>query len=189
VTGGVSPLGSERAETATTVLVAASELATWPERPEVVIVPWRRNDRGAVTGLKTISYAENVRALAYARARGATEAIFANTRDELCEATGSNVFLVAGGVLRTPPADSGCLLGVTRALVLELCVALDVAFVEATLPITALRDSEEAFLTSTTREVQAIGRVDGHALPPAPGPLTQQLAKAFAALVAGDLDP
>ena len=67
VTGGVSPLGSERAETATTVLVAASELATWPERPEVVIVPWRRNDRGAVTGLKTISYAENVRALAYAR--------------------------------------------------------------------------------------------------------------------------
>ena len=77
----------------------------------------------------------------------------------------------------------------TRALVLELCVALDVAFVEATLPITALRDSEEAFLTSTTREVQAIGRVDGHSLPPAPGPLTQQLAKAFAALVAGDLDP
>lgn len=189
VTGGVSPLGSERAETATTVLVAASELATRPERPEVVIVPWRRNDRGAVTGLKTISYAENVRALAYARARGATEAIFANTRDELCEATGSNVFLVAGGVLRTPPADSGCLLGVTRALVLELCVALDVAFVEATLPITALRDSEEAFLTSTTREVQAISRVDGHALPPAPGPLTRQLAKAFAALVAGDLDP
>ena len=66
-------------------------------------------------GLKTTSYAENVRALAYAHERDASEAIFANTRDELCEATGSNVFVVRDGGVATPPGSSGCLLGVTRA--------------------------------------------------------------------------
>ena len=59
---------------------------------------------GPISGLKTISYAENVRALAYAREHGAGEAVFPNTRGELCEATGSNVFLVFAGVLHTPPA-------------------------------------------------------------------------------------
>ena len=63
-------------------------------------MPWVRNERGAIAGLKTISYAENVRALAYAHERGAGEAMFANTRDELCEATGSNVFLVRDDVVR-----------------------------------------------------------------------------------------
>ena len=84
-------------------------------------MPWTRNERGATAGLKTISYAANVRALAYAEARGASEAIFANTQGNLCEATGSNVFLVLEGTLVTPPPTAGCLLGVTRGLLLELC--------------------------------------------------------------------
>ena len=97
-------------------------------------VPWARNDRGAVAGLKTISYAENVRALAYAHEHDASEAVFPNTRGDLCEATGSNVFLVFQDVLHTPPADSGCLLGVTRALVLELARDLGITIEEAALP-------------------------------------------------------
>src|SRR4029077_15234792 len=83
---------------------------------EVVIVPWTRNEGGALAGLKTISYAENVRALAYAEANGAHEAISPNTRGNLCEATGSNVFLVLDGVCCTPPVSAGCLNGVTRQL-------------------------------------------------------------------------
>ena len=125
------------------------------------MVPWVRNDRGATAGLKTTSYAENVRALAYAHERGASEAMFANTRDELCEATGSNVFVVRDGVVVTPPGSSGCLLGVTRALVLELAARAghrDRA--RPPLPVDALRDADEAFLTSTTREVQPIAAVD-----------------------------
>ena len=62
-------------------------------------MPWVRNERGAVAGLKTISYAENVRALAYADEHGAGEAMFPNTRGELCEATGSNVFIVRDGTV------------------------------------------------------------------------------------------
>jgi branched-chain amino acid aminotransferase len=189
VTGGVAPLGSERGTAGPTVVVASSPVRPWPDTVRVVVVPWVRNDRGATAGLKTTSYAENVRALAYAHERGASEAMFANTRDELCEATGSNVFLVRDDVLATPPGSSGCLLGVTRALVLELAAAAGLVVDEAPLPVRALAGADEAFLTSTTREVQPISHVDDRALPSAPGPVTAALAEAFTALVARDLDP
>ena len=189
VTGGEAPLGSERGTNKQTVIVAASEMRPWPETAKVVSVPWARNERGATAGLKTTSYAENVRALAYAHERGADEAIFPNTRDELCEATGSNVFVVHDGVLRTPPAAAGCLLGVTRALVLELAETLGISAAEVALPMEALASADEAFLTSTTREVQSIAVVDDHPLAHAPGPLTAKLATAFADLVARNMDP
>jgi branched-chain amino acid aminotransferase len=189
VTGGVAPLGSERGEARPTVIVASSTVRPWPESVRVVVVPWVRNDRGATAGLKTTSYAENVRALAYAHERSASEAIFSNTHDELCEATGSNVFVVRDGAVATPPRSSGCLLGVTRALVIELAPDLGIEVEERPLPLDALHDADEAFLTSTTREVQPIAAVDERALPAVPGRVTTALARAFTALVARDLDP
>ncbi len=189
ITGGPAPLGSERAAVDPTVVIAASALTRWPSTADVVTVPWPRNERGATAGLKTISYAENVRALAYAHEHGAGEAIFSNTRDELCEATGSNVFLVRDGEVFTPPADSGCLLGVTRALVLELAASHEIAITEVALSLGALATADEAFLSSTTREVQGIAHVDGIALRSAPGPITTRLAAAFTVLIAQDVDP
>jgi len=189
ITGGVAPLGSERGSNDPTVIVASSALDAWPPSAHVVIVPWVRNDRGATAGLKTTSYAENVRALAFAHERGAGEAIFANTRDELCEATGSNVFVVRDDAVRTPPGSSGCLLGVTRALVLELASQCGIEISEVPLPLEALADADEAFLTSTTREVQPIATVDGRALVASPGPITAALSRAFTELVGRDLDP
>ncbi|MBM3674062.1 MAG: 4-amino-4-deoxychorismate lyase [Actinobacteria bacterium] len=189
ITGGEAPLGSERGDAPATVLVAACAVSAWPPTTQVVTVPWARNERGATAGIKTISYAENVRALAYAREHGAGEAVFPNTRGELCEATGSNVFLAFAGVLRTPPPEAGCLLGVTRALLLELAAADGIPVEEAALPLDALHRADEAFLSSTTREVQAIAAVDGRALPAAPGRVTTRLRDAFRALVARDLDP
>jgi branched-chain amino acid aminotransferase len=187
VTGGPAPLGSERGDHPPTVIVAVGQLRAWPATEDVVVVPWTRNERGATAGLKTISYAENVRALAYAHERGANEAVFANTRDELCEVTGSNVFVVQGGVVRTPPESAGCLAGVTRAYVLELCASDGIPCAEVDLPLHALSTADEAFLTSSTREVQAIATVDGHALPAAPGPMTQRLRDAFRARVAEEV--
>jgi branched-chain amino acid aminotransferase len=173
------------------LILAASELpAPAPTGPvAVVTVPWPRNERGALAGLKTISYGENVRALSLAKEAGAGEAIFANTRGELCEGTGTNVFVITGGVMRTPAESSGCLLGVTRALVLELADRLGIAAQETTLPLTAIATADEAFLTSSTREVQAISAVDGNPLPAAPGPVTTLLADGFRRMVADDLDP
>ena len=152
----------------------SGRLRAWPETERVVVVPWTRNERGATAGLKTISYAENVRALAYAHERGANEAVFANTRDELCEATGSNVFVVQDGVVRTPPESAGCLAGVTprlRARALRARAASRAR--RSTCRCDALTAADEAFLTSSTR------RGAGHrrrstvaALPVAPGPVT-----------------
>lgn len=184
LTGGPSPLGSERGHDDPLVIVAGGPIRPWPPATDVVVVPWPRNERGALAGLKTTSYGENVVALAYARERGASEAIFANLVGNLCEGTGTNVFVGVGGRLVTPPLSSGCLAGVTRALVVELTRAA-----EEDLPIAALAEADEAFLTSTTREVQPISAVDGRALPATPGPLTSAAANAFNALVARDLDP
>jgi branched-chain amino acid aminotransferase len=186
VTGGVSPLGSDRGDAGSTVIVASAGLPVWDATTAVVTVPWPRNERSAIAGLKTTSYAENVVALDYAHERGGGEAIFANTAGALCEGTGSNVFLVVGGRLCTPPLSSGCLAGITRELVMEL-----VACEELTLPVEALAEADEAFLTSSTRDVQAISSVDGRPLgaTPGPGPCTVAAAAAFADLLAHTLDP
>ena len=121
MTGGHGPLGSDRHDSDLTHIVTAVAHARPDPHGAVVTVPWVRNERAATAGLKTTSYAENVIALAHAKERGALEAVFGNTRGELCEATGSNVFVVVDGVLRTPPLDSGCLAGITRELLLEWC--------------------------------------------------------------------
>ena len=184
VTGGDSPLGSRRGGGPVTVAIALGELSEWEATCDVVTAPWPRNERGALTGIKTTSYAENVRGLGYAAQRGASEAIFANTQGNLCEGTGSNVFLVSGGELVTPPLTAGCLAGITRALLLEWFGG-----VERDVPVAGLAAASEAFLVSTTRDVQPIRAVDGAALPEAPGPVTRDAAQTFAARVALSCDP
>jgi branched-chain amino acid aminotransferase len=124
-------------------------------------------------------------ALARAHEADAQEAIFPNTRGELCEGTGTNVFIALDGELVTPPLSSGCLPGVTRALLVEW---LD-DVVERPTPIAALAQATEAFLASSTRDVQPIRLVDGVPLPATPGPLTQQAAAVFAERSATNADP
>jgi branched-chain amino acid aminotransferase len=189
VTGGVAPPGSGRGNGPPTAFVLAFPFEPAADKIDVVVAPWTRNEHGALAGLKTISYGANVRALAYAAARDAGEAVFANTAGNLCEATGSNVFLVRDGTLCTPPASAGCLLGVTRALLIELCSEVGIACEERDVEVGALAAADEAFLSSTTREVQPIAHVDGVALPAAPGPVSAKLAAAFTELVARNPDP
>ena len=175
VTGGPGPMGSGRGDEGPTLMVTAGAMSMTREPTAVVTVPFTRNEHGALAGLKTTSYAENVVALARATAVGASEAVFANTRGELCEGTGTNVFLADvgpdGTVLVTPPLSSGCLAGVTRALLLEALAAEGTPAEERAVPAAALLAAPEAFLVSTAREVQPIRAVDGVALPAAPGPL------------------
>lgn len=184
VTGGPSPFGSDRGQNPATVIVATAPLADWPATADVVTVPWTRNERAATAGLKTTSYADNVIALDYAHQRDAGEAILANTRGELCEGTGSNVFLGIDGELVTPPLSSGCLPGVTRELLVEWLGDI----VERAVPLEALASADEAFLASSTRDVQPIRAIDGQVLPAAPGPLTQRASEVFRDRSA-DLDP
>ncbi|MCF6525285.1 aminotransferase class IV [Streptomyces sp. JJ36] len=182
-TGGTSPLGSDRGDQGPTLVVALGEAARRPDTTAVVTVPWTRNERGALAGLKSTSYAENVIALARAREDGASEALFGNTAGRLCEGTGSNVFVVLGGELHTPPLSSGCLAGITRALVAEWSGAR-----ETELPLDVLQRADEIFLTSTLRDVQAVHRADGRSLK-APGPVTAKAMRVFAERSAADIDP
>ncbi len=185
VTGGPGPMGSDRSDVPPTLIVTAGPANDWPATTDVATVPWTRNERSAVAGAKTTSYAENVVALAEAHRHGASEALLANTLGALCEGTGSNVFLEVDGRLATPALSTGCLAGITRALVCEV-VSVDE---RDDLTFEHLRAASEAFLTSSTRDVHPIARVDGVALPLAPGPLTAAAREAFAALEATTLDP
>lgn len=184
VTAGIAPLGSERGNSAVTVIVATGVARPAAESIDVVLVPWSRNEAGAVAGIKTTSYAENVRALAFATANGGSEAIFANTAGNLCEGSGTNVFIASGGRLITPPLSSGCLAGVTRGLVIEWAGA-----VEEDIPAAALADADEAFLTGTTRDVQPIRKVNGSKLASVGGPITRKAAEVFALRAAESPDP
>jgi len=165
-TAGPAPLGSGRGDAPPTLVVVADAMAPTGETTTVVTVPWPRNERGALAGLKTTSYAENVVALALAAESGATEAVFANLAGHLCEGTGSNVFYVVDGELRTPTLASGCLAGVTRALLLDWFGG-----VEVDEPIETVDTASEIFLVSTTRDVQGVTRWNDHEHA-APGPVT-----------------
>src|SRR3954449_7448343 len=181
-TGGAAPLGSGRGESPPTLVVVVDVMRPNPATTSAVTVPWPRNERGALAGLKTTSYAENVVALAYAKARGASEAIFANLAGHLCEGTGSNVFYVVDGELRTPTLSAGCLAGISRALLLEWYGGREVDE-----PVEVLARAEEVFLVSTTRDVQAVTRCDGREL--GVGPVTEDCRKVWTAREADDVDP
>ena len=184
LTGGTGPLGSDRGDTGPTLLVALAPMRPWPPTAKVVVVPWVRNERAPTAGLKTTSYADNVVALAHAHEAGASEALLANTVGHLCEGTGSNVFLVLDGEVVTPPLSSGCLAGISRSLVLEWTDAL-----ERDLTLADLARADEVFLTSSTRDVQAVHAVDDRVLAGAPGPRTAEVAAVFAERAAADVDP
>ena len=182
-TGGVGPLGSGRGDHPPTLAVVADTLQPSSPTATVATVPWPRNERGALAGLKTTSYAENVVALAYAHERGAGEALFANLAGHLCEGAGSNVFYVVGGELRTPTLGSGCLAGISRALLLEWYGGREVDA-----PIDVLDEADEIFLVSTTRDVQAVSRCDDRELE-TPGPVTAECRAVWQSREPKDTDP
>lgn len=182
LTGGIAPLGSDRGDALPTIVVAMMGSTSWPQVTSIVSVPWVRNERSAITGAKTTSYAENVVALNYAHTRGASEAIFANTVGGLCEGTGSNVFVVVDGVAMTPKLSSGCLAGITRELVLEWS-----EIQELDLDLEILRTADEIFLTSSTRDVHPVTRVDDREMEV--GPVTSGIRETFRLRSSADLDP
>lgn len=182
-TGGEGPLGSGAAYGPPTLIVAVEPRDPTPPTTAIVTVPWRRNENGALTGVKSTSYAENVRGLAYAAARGGSEAIFHNTAGHVCEGTGTNIFFVFGDEVATPPLRSGPLAGITRELLLEWTEVTerDVSPEEAT-------GADEVFLTSSLRDVQGVHRWDERELA-GPRPVTERLAAMFDRRSVDELDP
>jgi branched-chain amino acid aminotransferase len=191
VTSGIGPLGSGRLDATTHTVVIAAQASDMAPEGRAVRSPWVRNERSAVVGLKTTSYAENVVALADAVAKGGDEALLANTRGELSEGTGSNVFVEIGGELLTPPLESGCLAGITRALLLEWGTETGLPVREAELPYAVLdtvtAGDAHLLLTSSGRNVQPVTWLDGADI--AAGPLSLAARELFDRLHRERVDP
>lgn len=193
VTSGAGPLGSDRGRADATLAVTIAPATPWPATTVLALSPWPRNDRSPVTGLKTTSYAENVLVLAHAKSLGADEALLSNLAGDVCEGTGSNVFLVLDDTLVTPPLSSGCLAGITRELVIQWCAAAGAEVVERPVPLSALAEASEVFVTSSTRDVHPVTEVldeAGRRVWRAPtGDHTRRAAEAFAGASARDWNP
>ena len=150
---------------------------------KVALVGIVRNHPGSVNPLiKSNNLLNNALAMQEAFKRGAFEGVMRNYRGELAECTTSNLFIVKNGAALTPPLDAGLLAGITREFVFEVGQDARVPVREQVLRDEDLFAADEAFLTSTTRELVPITSVDGRAIGNGlPGPVTQALLHAFRA--------
>jgi len=160
VTAGEGALAEPGPGAGAMVWMTAQPLAEMASSCRIVTLPWVRNERSALVGMKTTSYAENLLGLQWARARGAEEGIFFNTRDELCEACTANVFVKIDGVWRTPSLASGCLPGVMREVILER----DANIKESVITREQFARAEEMFLTSAIRGMVPVYSCDERVL-------------------------
>lgn len=142
------------------------EVTRWPESVKLGVVPDGRHAGSEFAGTKYISWAENLTRYERAHEQGLDEVILLNERGEISECTSANVFLVDGEArVWTPPLSSGCLAGVTRAVLLEETRELNVAIGEKPLGLDDLRSAREVFITSTTRELLPVTSIQGLATP------------------------
>jgi len=154
----------------------------------VVVSPVRRNSRSPVTFMKSANSMENMLARQQAKNAGADEALFLNERNYVTEASGSNVFIVADGVVVTPRLKSGILPGVTREALFGVVGQANLKVLEANVRLRQLLAAEEVFLTNSLIEVMPITAVDGEAIGGGKvGPVTKKLMYAYRQLVASEL--
>lgn len=187
VTRGVGPLGLRLpSEPKPTVLVYALPLeppkdTVYEQGIEVGLVHvGRATDGTSAAGAKTSNYLASVLALDDVQKRGAQEAIVVGAHGELIEGATSNLFIVRGGALETPPLSSGILAGITRAAVLELAAQLHIPCKEQSLSSADLYGADEAFITSTIREMLPVVRADGLTIGAgSPGPIYGRLLTAY----------
>ncbi|MFO7243329.1 MAG: aminotransferase class IV [Actinomycetes bacterium] len=193
VTSGPGPMGYLRDGGPSSVVIIGGP-SVRPRQCVAVRAPWKRNERSPLAGVKTTSTAENVVMAQFAREKGADEAIVSNTHGHLCEGTSTNIFIERNGEVLTPPLASGCLPGITRGLVLEWGARAGLPVRVAApgeLPMSVLdevvRGEAHASVTSTTRGVQPIARLDGADVKP--GPVLTRLATLFDQYASADPDP
>jgi len=158
-------------------LIAPSE-TFYQEGVEVVISRVRRSERFA--DIKSGSLIHQVLAFGEAKSKRAFEAILLTTGEKLSDGITSNVYLVRDGTLLTPSHEAGIVEGITRHVVLELAAEIGIPVTQGLFGVGEIRKADEMFLTSTTREVVPIARVDGNPVGNGrPGPITMRLLEAY----------
>lgn len=140
----------------------------------------RTTDNTSAAGAKVANYLVSLLALRQAHAVGAKEAIIVDGRGRVLEGASSNVFIVRSGVIRTPPVNEGILSGITRSYLLKAAAHEGLDLRETSLTQTELLDADEVFVSSTTREVLPVTRIDDRTIGTGKvGPITRAIHRAF----------
>lgn len=187
VTRGVGELTYDTAacDTPTIVVIAKRHVdppaAVFDNGVRVALVDVVRNHPGSVNPMiKSNNLLNNALAMQEAVRRGAFEGVMRNYRGELAECTTANIFVVKHAAALTPPLASGLLAGITREFLFEVGTDIGIAVREQVLTDDDLFSADEAFLTSTTREVVPIVQVDDRTIGDGrPGPVTEALLAGF----------
>jgi len=165
------------------VLTGAMDPGEEGSNASAVLLPWRRNPRDPLAGVKTTSYAQNELGLEEARRRGAEEGIWLNTRGHLTEGCTSNLFLVHHRKVYTPAVGEGILAGVVRELAIRAARELGLSVHEGRIRLKRLEQAHEAFLTSSLRGIRPLVRFECRAVGDgAPGAVTGTIALGVARL-------
>lgn len=171
-----------------TVVMIQKPLAAYPARHyeegiRVAAVDIRRNHPRALDpAIKSSNLLNNILAAREAQSRGCDEPLLLNQEGFLAEGASTNLFVVWEGAFLTPPLSAGILAGITREVVIELLAGLGLPCHEKPLQLDALLGADEAFMTSTTREVVPVRQVDDTLIGDGrPGPYTARVMDAFRA--------
>ena len=147
----------------------------------ISLVDILRNHPGSVNPIiKSNNLLNNALAMQAAYRRGGEEALMRNFRGELSECSQSNFFMVRDGIALTPKSAAGLLEGITRAFLFEVGREAGVPVREEVLYPADLETADEAFITSTTREISPVTRIDDRAIGNGtPGPITMKLWEGY----------
>ncbi len=189
----VTPPGAHGDQEKPTLLVVSQVTAGYP--PEFYTrgmtvhlnTRWRQSGHDPLAGHKTTSYFPRLLALRAAQAAGCGEGLWFTPDNRLAEGCMSNIFLVKGGRLRTPPLDTPVLPGVTREAVMELAAAAGIPIEQVACTINDLLDAEEVFLTNAIMEIMPVTRIERKTVGnEKPGAITRQLAEAYKGATAAE---
>jgi branched-chain amino acid aminotransferase len=139
-----------------------ANVADWGPTVRLGVIPHGRHAGNEFAGIKYTSWAQNLTWYERAHEQGWDEVILLNEREEVAECTSANIFIAKDGKVYTPPLGSGCLPGVTRAVLIEeVHPASGLRVLERALTLQDLESADEVFITSTTRELLPVVEVDG----------------------------
>lgn len=175
------------------VVIVAKEFGPYPEWMfrkgiSACVVGIRQNECSPLSGIKSFNYLNSILARLEAKRKGFDEAILANTKGNIAEATTSNIFLVRRGVLITPSLESGILPGVTRAVIMKISAKLRIPVREKTVSRKELLSADEVFLTNSLAEVLPVTKIDGKCIGLGlPGETTKLLHISYQREVIGDV--
>jgi branched-chain amino acid aminotransferase len=166
------------------LVITTADLPHYPESVRLTVREQGRHAASPLAGVKTISWLNSVWASAEAQRAGFDEVVLLNERGEVAECTAANVFAVKDQKVLTPPLSSGCLEGVTRAVLMEIASEAGTGVAEQTLRLDDLYAAEEVFVTSTNRNVIGVREIAGHTIADGKtGFLTKKLDEVFEAYV------